>query len=81
MELLTPFERAITRKWSKVYVVLNGTMLSVYHVKEPGLLNMGSSSKEPPLNPDLPETSKRGRLIKKYTLQHGEAGVAADYNK
>ncbi|KAF2820066.1 hypothetical protein CC86DRAFT_254432, partial [Ophiobolus disseminans] len=67
-ELSSPFSVAGNREWSDAYVVLQGTLLSLYRVKQPGLL---SKSRKP----------FAGRLIRSYTLQHAEVGVASDFKK
>ena len=67
-ELITPFQASEDRQWYDVYAVLCGTQLNIHHVKMPGFL---SKSKSP----------TAGRLIKSYTLQHAEIGLASDFKK
>ena len=67
-ELTAIFQLSRSRDWHDVYVVLEGTQLSLYRVKSPGLL---SKNKSP----------SPGRLIRSFTLQHSEIGVASDFKK
>lgn len=66
-------EKSTDRKWRKVLVTLHGTCLSIYNCTSP-LLSI-------PSRPDLPSTVKKGGLIRTYTLQYAEVGVASDYLK
>ncbi|CAI6337047.1 unnamed protein product [Periconia digitata] len=68
MELSNIFEIARGREWTDVYVVLRGTQLSIHRIKTPGIL---SKSRVP----------TAGRLLKTFTLQHAEIGVASDFRK
>ena len=79
MEMRSPFSRAEGRSWTKVFVVLKGTMLSLHRVKDPGLF----ASLDYPYagTPDRPLGSSAGRLIRSYTLQNAEVGIAVDYQK
>lgn len=67
-ELCSPFQVAGHREWNDAYLVLQGTQLSIFQVKQPSLL-----SKK--------RTLKAGRLLKSYSLQHAEVGVAGDFKK
>ncbi|KAF2021625.1 hypothetical protein BU24DRAFT_24130 [Aaosphaeria arxii CBS 175.79] len=67
-ELVSPFQIASDREWVDYYVVLQGTQLNLHRPKLPHLL-----SKNKNIVP--------GRLIRSYTLQHAEVGVAADFKK
>ncbi|KAF2034542.1 hypothetical protein EK21DRAFT_56534 [Setomelanomma holmii] len=67
-ELSSPFQVAGNREWCDAVVVLQGTQLSVYRVKNPGLLSKNRSP-------------TAGRLIRSYTLQHAEVGIASDFKK
>ncbi len=67
-ELASPFKVASNREWQDVYAILRGTQLSIHRVKTPSFL-----SKD--------RTPGPGRLVKTYTLQHAEAGVASDFKK
>jgi hypothetical protein len=67
-ELVSPFRLSRDRDWNDVYIVLRGTQLCTYRVKHPGLL---SKHRKP----------TAGRLLRTYTLQHAEVGVATDFKK
>lgn len=67
-ELSSPFQVSGHREWHDVYAILRGTQLSIHRIKYPGLL---SKNKEP-----CP-----GRLLRTYSLQHAEVGVASDFKK
>lgn len=67
-ELSSPFSVAGNREWYDAFIILQGTQLSLYRVKQPGLL---SKNRRP-----IP-----GRLLRSYTLQHAEVGVASDFKK
>ncbi|OCL09049.1 hypothetical protein AOQ84DRAFT_29385, partial [Glonium stellatum] len=67
-ELVTPFQVSADRQWHDVYAVLCGTQLNIHRIKTPSFL---SKSRTP-----LP-----GRLLKSYTLQHAEIGLASDFKK
>ncbi|KAF1830402.1 hypothetical protein BDW02DRAFT_507605 [Decorospora gaudefroyi] len=67
-ELSSPFQVSGHREWNDVYVTLRGTQLNIYRIKHPGLL---SKNREP-----IP-----GRLLRTYSLQHAEVGVASDFKK
>lgn len=67
-ELSSPFQVAGHREWFDAYVVLRGTKLTIHRVKSPSIL---SKNKSP----------SPGRLLKSYTLQHAEVGVASDVKK
>ncbi|PVI00705.1 hypothetical protein DM02DRAFT_385428 [Periconia macrospinosa] len=68
MELTNVFEISRSREWNDVFVVLRGTQISIYRVKMPGLL---SKARAP----------QPGRLLKTFTLQHAEVGVASDFKR
>ncbi|KAF9735572.1 hypothetical protein PMIN01_06977 [Paraphaeosphaeria minitans] len=67
-ELTAIFQVSRPRDWHHVYVVLEGTQLNIYRTKSPSLL---SKNKSP----------SPGRLIRSFTLQHSEVGVASDFKK
>lgn len=67
-ELSSPFQVSNTREWNEVYVVLRGTQLSVHRLKSPHLL---SKNRAP----------GPGRVVKNFSLQHAEIGIAADFRK
>jgi len=68
-ELATPFLDAPDNRWHDIYAVLHGTQLSIYKAK----LNGPFSSKHKP--------PTAGRLIRTYSLQHAEVGVAVDWRQ
>jgi hypothetical protein len=67
-ELCSPFQAAENREWNDVYVHLQGTQLRICRIKSAGFL---SKSRAP----------GPGRLIKAFSLQHAEVGVASDFKK
>jgi hypothetical protein len=67
-ELSSPFQVSGHREWHDVYAILRGTQLSIHRIKYPRLL---SKNKEP-----CP-----GRLLRSYSLQHAEVGLASDFKK
>jgi hypothetical protein len=67
-ELSSPFTVSGCRDWCDAYVVLQGTQLSIYRVKNPGLL---SKNRYP----------TPGKFVQSYSLQHAEVGVASDFKK
>jgi hypothetical protein len=67
-ELSSPFHVSTSRDWYDAFVVLQGTQLNIYRVKNPGLL---SKNRQP----------TAGKLVHSYTLQHAEVGVASDFKK
>ncbi|KAJ4373832.1 hypothetical protein N0V83_002571 [Neocucurbitaria cava] len=67
-ELSSPFQVSGNREWYDVYAVLRGTQLSLHRIKNPSILSKNR----------LPSA---GRLIRTYTLQHAEVGVASDFKK
>ncbi|KAK7182276.1 hypothetical protein PSPO01_11749 [Paraphaeosphaeria sporulosa] len=67
-ELTAIFQVSRSREWHDVYVVLEGTQLKLHRIKSPSLL---SKNKSP----------TPGRLIRSFTLQHSEIGVASDFKK
>ncbi|KAF2709772.1 hypothetical protein K504DRAFT_455443 [Pleomassaria siparia CBS 279.74] len=67
-ELSSPFQVAGTREWNDVYVSLRGTQFRICRIKSPHFL---SKSRAP----------GPGRLIKSFSLQHAEVGLASDFKK
>lgn len=67
-ELSSPFQVSGHREWYDAYVILRGTQLSIYRIKNPGLFSKSQ----------LPTA---GRLLRTYSLQHSEVGVASDLRK
>lgn len=78
MELETAVNRAFDRNWHKVYVELQGTSLRFYKSKSAGLFADGGGPKS---CADDPPYLKKGELLKIYSLQHADVGIAADYEK
>ena len=68
-ELSSPFTVAYDRRWRNVHATLRGTQLQFYR------------SKNGPLFGKTYETPQAGRLLKTYSLQHAEVGVAQDFKK
>ena len=66
-ELTTPFLESCDNKWHEVFVALRGTQLNFHKLKS------SAFSKGKP--------QAIGRLIRSYTLQHAEVGVATDWRK
>lgn len=64
-ELSTPFLESLDKHWHAVYTVLCGTQLSIFRMKS----NHGLRSASP----------IQGRLIRTYSLQHAEVGLAVDH--
>ncbi|KAI9750751.1 MAG: hypothetical protein M4579_006323 [Chaenotheca gracillima] len=79
MELDSPFDRCYDRAWHKVFVVLEGTMLSIHKVKTPGFFSKTSYTDVG--TQDRPAGTSAGKKLRSYTLQHAEFGIAADYAK
>ncbi|KAF2741520.1 hypothetical protein EJ04DRAFT_539603 [Polyplosphaeria fusca] len=67
-ELCSPFQVSGHREWNDAFLVLRGTQLCVYQVKHPSLLSKKKATRP-------------GRLLKSYSLQHAEVGVAGDFRK
>ena len=64
IEKISPFQYLQKQDFRTVYVVLNGTQLSVHKIKTVQLAGHSMPT--------------AGRLIKRYTLQHAEIGLATD---
>jgi hypothetical protein len=91
LELDNAVQRARDRKWYRVMVELRGTALSIWGVRRRWLgedemedtgdhIGKGKGT-ETKRNPDLPRGVKRGELLRRYSLQHAEVGIAQDYLK
>ena len=67
----TPFDPFKKQQWTQVYVVLSGTLFRLHSIKKPStnLITMSS------------DRSQAGRLLKTYSMQHAEVGIAADEPK
>jgi hypothetical protein len=63
-EFTSPFDVSIDKSWYPVHALLSGTQLSFFRVSKP--IFKGS-------------LSKRGRLLRTYSLQHAEVGIALDW--
>lgn len=68
-ELSSPFTVAYDRRWRNMHATLRGTQLLFYR------------SKTGPLFGKTYDTPQAGRLLKKYSLQHAEVGIAQDFKK
>ena len=68
-ELSSPFTVAYDRRWRNVHATLRGTQL-LFH-----------RSKTGPLFGKTYNTPQPGRLLKSYSLQHAEVGIAQDFKK
>jgi hypothetical protein len=79
MELESAVHRAHDRNWYKVFAELQGTALRFYKVKGAGLFSKDQGGAT--TSPDLPPWLKPGELLKAYSLQYAEVGIAADYEK
>ncbi|KAF5595320.1 PH domain-containing protein [Fusarium pseudocircinatum] len=79
MEIKNTTKRAEDRQWRMIYVTLHGTALNIYNVKK--RWQWGRSKDEPHINPDNPPWIDQGDLIKGYSLQYADFGIAADYKK
>jgi hypothetical protein len=79
MELQSAIHKAQDRNWYKYWAVLQGTVLSIHRTKREGI--MARQPTGPRSTPDRPPGLKAGALLKSYTLQHAEVGIAADYKK
>lgn len=73
-ERVTPFDEVERPFWSEVHIILRGTLLEIRRVKSPGMFT--HYMKRP-----RKEKSPLGRLLRSYTLQHAEVGLAADHKK
>ncbi|ANB14307.1 hypothetical protein AWJ20_5272 [Sugiyamaella lignohabitans] len=69
MEGSNPFRPATKRSWTSVHVVLNNTKLDIYNISSRKSTNSGGIG------------YKIGALIRSYTLQYAEVGLAVDYKK
>lgn len=67
-ELASPFLESCDSRWHDTYVILHGPQLDFHKVKSSGF---GSKNKRTAI----------GRLIRTYSLQHAEVGVAVDWKK
>lgn len=80
LEINDTTKRAEDRQWRMVYVVLRGTAFNIYDVKKHwGWGRPKSAISE--FSADNPPWIKPWKLEKSYSLQHADAGIAADYKK
>lgn len=66
--------RCHDRKWRRVIASLTGTKLEFYAATRTFYFHLPSRT-------DLPCNVKKGALLKSYSLQHAEVGLATDYLK
>lgn len=82
MELSSPFDRAPDRSWNKEYVVLHGTLLRMHKPKRvPFFATSEMRSGQGEDGSTRPEGWMPGELLRSYTLQGAQVGVANDYRK
>ncbi|KAF5715467.1 ph domain-containing protein [Fusarium mundagurra] len=79
MEIQNTIQRAEDRQWHMIYVTLHGTALNIYNVKK--RWKWGRNKDGPNVNPDNPPWIDQGDLVKSYSLQYADCGIAADYKK
>lgn len=66
VEKISPFQYLPKQQWRPVYVVVQGTQLCIHKVKTSHFAGEALAS--------------AGKLIRRYTLQHAEVGLANDVN-
>lgn len=66
VEKISPFQYLPKQQWRSVYVVVQGTQLCIHKIKTS---HFGSEA-----------LISAGKLIRRYTLQHAEVGLASDVN-
>ncbi|KAF8471730.1 hypothetical protein BDZ91DRAFT_629277, partial [Kalaharituber pfeilii] len=82
MELSSPFEKATDRSWRKEYVVLHGTLLRMHKPRRiPFFSTPEVRSGQGEDGSARPDGWMPGELLRKYTLQGAEVGIAGDYKK
>jgi hypothetical protein len=64
-EKISPFLVAPDERWYSMYAVLRGTRLDIHRVKSD-------------VFPAYQHSPRPGRLLKSYTMQHAEVGIAVD---
>ncbi|KAI9742792.1 MAG: hypothetical protein M1818_003521 [Claussenomyces sp. TS43310] len=79
MELESAVHKAQDRTWAKVFVELQGTALRIFKTKSVGIFSKAQVAAN--VTPDLPPYVKPGMLLRTYSLQYAEVGMAADYTK
>ena len=67
----TPFDKFKKQEWTQAYAVLSGSLLRLHTVRRPtpGILSLNT------------DRSQAGRLIRAFSMQHAEVGIAADEPK
>lgn len=75
LELSSPFSSASQRSWHAVHVELNNTQLNFYAALRKSVATLGLAARDRSLGYNV------GKLIKSYTLQYADVGVAIDYEK
>lgn len=73
LERTSPFDAVLEPQWVRVYVVLRGTLLRIHTLKPAGLLAKAPRS--------LSAADGAGRLLRTYTMQYAEVGLASDHPK
>lgn len=73
LERVSPFDAVSEPQWVRVYVVLRGTLLRVHTVRPAGLLAKAPKT--------LGSADGPGRLLRTYTMQYAEVGLASDHPK
>lgn len=81
MEIEDAVKRAEYRNWRSVVVVLHGTALHIFSAKKTDFGWGKSRMHGPDVRPDNPSWLRKGSLERKYSLQHADVGIAADYHK
>lgn len=80
MEITNTTQRAEDRQWQMVYVTLRGTALNIYGVKKSWQWGRARDD-GPSVDPDNPPWINQGKLLRSYSLQYAESGIASDYKK
>ncbi|KAH8155639.1 uncharacterized protein LAJ45_00649 [Morchella importuna] len=78
-EMSSPFERAPKRRWGKTYAVLYGTLLTLHRPRRVPFF--ASAVKKARGREGRPVGHVPGEMVRSYTLQLAEVGIAADYRK
>lgn len=78
-EMSSPFERAPKRRWGKTYAVLYGTLLTLHRPRRVPFF--ASAVKKARGREGRPAGHVPGEMVRSYTLQLAEVGIAADYRK
>lgn len=76
-------KRSDNRQWGTVMIELRGTYIKLYSVKKEWAQWGWGVAKDwvTSMSPDNPPWARKGSLLRVYTLQHADAGIAADYKK